>query len=104
MELQEATRRALEIRRGFERYEERTYGRRWTLEDLTLGFVGDVGDLAKLVQAKQGVRAVPDGPTRLEHELADCLWSLLVIAHECGVDIESAFSTTMAELERMLAG
>ena len=48
--------RALAVREGYEEYERRTYGRPWSLEELTLGLVGDVGDLAKLVQVREGVR------------------------------------------------
>jgi NTP pyrophosphatase (non-canonical NTP hydrolase) len=60
-----------------------------------LGFVVDVGDLAKLVMAKEGLREVSDLDDRLAHELADCLWSVLVLADLCGVDLERAFAHTM---------
>ena len=50
--------------------------------ELTLGLVGDVGDLVKLVQAHEGVRAIENARPALEHELADVLWSLLVIAND----------------------
>jgi hypothetical protein len=36
-----------------------------------LGFVGDVGDLAKVVQAAEGVGNISDAPAKLAHELAD---------------------------------
>ena len=84
--------RALEVRERYAAFEERTYGRQWSLEDLTLGLVGDVGDLVKLVQAHEGVRAVENARPALEHELADVLWSLLVIAKRCDVDLETAFA------------
>lgn len=45
-----------------------------------LGFVGDVGDLAQLVQGKAGVRSIKDLDTKLSHELADCLWAVLTLA------------------------
>ncbi|MBJ7902496.1 hypothetical protein IF655_04220 [Streptomyces sp. DSM 110735] len=60
--------------------------------------VGDVGDLAKLVMAQEGARDVPGGRRALEHELADCLWSVLVLAHHYDVDLEAAFHRTMTEL------
>src|SRR3569833_1033846 len=72
-----------------------THGRPWTREELALGFVGDVGDLAKLVQAMEGVRAIPDAKTKLAHELADCLWSLMTLADAYDVDLEQAFTGTM---------
>ena len=65
---------------------------------VALGFVGDVGDLAKLVQAASGVREIPEWRAQLAHELADCLWSVLVLADQLEVDIERAFSDTMAQL------
>jgi NTP pyrophosphatase (non-canonical NTP hydrolase) len=37
---------------------------------------------------------------KLSHELADCLWSILVIARKLDVDIERAFWTTMGELDQ----
>ena len=89
------TERALEVRERYAAFEERTYGRQWSLQDLTLGLVGDVGDLVKLVQAHEGVRAVENARPALVHELADVLWSLLVIAKRCDVDLEAAFARTM---------
>lgn len=71
-----------------------------------LGFVGDVGDLSKLVHAKNGVRAMADSETdldaKLAHELADCLWSVLTLADCYGVDLDQAFDSTMAGLNQWL--
>ena len=79
------------------------YGRSWNHEELMLGFLGDVGDLAKLVQGKAGVRPRPDLDEALAHELADCLWSVLSLADVYGVDLEAAFDRTMTELRAHLA-
>lgn len=74
-------------------------GRVWTREEFMLGFVGDVGDLAKLVMAAEGARDIPGGKAALEHELADCLWSVLILADKYDIDLEAAFGRTVAELE-----
>lgn len=103
-EFDEIRERALAVRRRYAEVERRTYGREWNGEELALGLVGDVGDLVKLVQAKEGVRLVDDVDARLAHELADCLWSVLVLADRYGVDLERAFAATMDELEERLAG
>ena len=100
MELEDLTRRALEIREQYARLEQARYGRAWTTEELALGFVGDVGDLAKLVVAHAGVREIPEARAKLAHELADCLWSILVLARRLDVDLEEAFSKMMDDLER----
>ncbi|ODT63663.1 MAG: nucleotide pyrophosphohydrolase [Phenylobacterium sp. SCN 69-14] len=92
--------RAWRVRRLYAELETRTHGRAWTREEVALGFVGDVGDLAKLVQAMEGVRAIPEARTKLAHELADCLWSVMTLARLYDVDLKAAFETTMDELER----
>lgn len=102
MDFQTIINRALEIRKHYEAKENQLYGSAWTSEEIALGFVGDVGDLAKLIVAKNGKRNIPDSKAKLEHELADCLWSVIVLAHQHGVDLEEAFVNTMNELERRL--
>ena len=103
MEYQDLLQRAVEIRRQYATLEQTKYGRSWTSEELALGFVGDVGDLVKLVMAESGVRDIPDVRRKLEHELADCLWSVLALADAYGVDLEQAFVQTMDELEQHIA-
>ena len=104
MEFQIIINRALEIRIQYEAKEQQLYGSAWTSEEIALGFVGDVGDLAKLIVAENGKRNIPDSKAKLEHELADCLWSVIVLAHQHGVDLEAAFVNTMNELETHLSG
>ena len=68
-----------------------------------LGFLGDVGDLAKLVQGKAGIRERDDLDLALAHELADCLWSIFTLADCYDVDLESAFVATMTQLSEHLS-
>lgn len=96
----ELAERAWRVRRLYAELETRNHGRAWTREEVALGFVGDVGDLAKLVQAMEGVRAIPEARTKLAYELADCLWSVMTLARLYDVDLKAAFETTMDELER----
>jgi len=103
MEFQKIIDRAIEIRKQYEAQEKQLYGSAWTSEEIALGFVGDVGDLAKLIVAENGKRNIPDSKAKLEHELADCLWSVIVLAHQHEVDLETAFTNTMNELETHLS-
>src|SRR5690606_14333575 len=64
---------ALQLNELYEQLEAKRYGSVWTVEELALGFVGDVGDLAKLILAHAGVRDIENWQERLGHELADCL-------------------------------
>ncbi len=102
MELRDLTERAMAIRRAYAALETQRFGRAWTNEEVAIGFVGDVGDLLKLVLARGGVRDIPDAGPRLAHELADCLWCVLVLSELYGVDLERAFLQTMDDLERQI--
>jgi len=94
--------RAADIRTLYEAYEQSLYGRSWTDEEIALGFIGDVGDLMKLIQAKNGVRNIPDFEAKLAHELADCLWSICTLASAYQIDLEQAFAKTMDEIEQII--
>jgi NTP pyrophosphatase (non-canonical NTP hydrolase) len=90
----------MQIRQGYVQLEQQRYGRSWSREDLALGLVGDVGDLVKLVMAESGIRTIADSRAKLAHELADCLWSVCVLAELYQIDLEQAFLDTMHELEQ----
>jgi NTP pyrophosphatase (non-canonical NTP hydrolase) len=102
MDFQSIIDRALAIRKLYEEKETQLYGSPWTREEIALGFVGDVGDLAKLVIAENGKRDIENSHGKLEHELSDCLWSVIVLAHIHEVDLEVSFINTMDELQRYL--
>jgi NTP pyrophosphatase (non-canonical NTP hydrolase) len=102
VEFQELIQRALAVREQYRMYEEKMYGASWSNEELALGFVGDVGDLTKLVMACNGRRNLTDARDKLAHELADCLWSVIVLAEAHGVNLEDAFLNTMNDLESWL--
>lgn len=89
---------ALQLNELYEQLETKRYGRVWTTQELALGFVGDVGDLAKLVQAYAGVRTIDDCKAKMGHELSDCLWSILVLANKCGIDLEAEFVRNTREI------
>ena len=95
--------RARAVRALYAEVEAAEYGRSWTTEEIMLGFLGDVGDLAKLVQGKAGVRPSENLDEALAHELADCLWSVLTLADAYDVDLAASFTSTMDELEESLS-
>jgi NTP pyrophosphatase (non-canonical NTP hydrolase) len=76
----------------------------WGVRDYAMGFVGDVGDLQKLIMAKENLRDIPDMDAKLAHELADCLWSVMVIANYYGLDLEKEFKATMAHIADRITG
>jgi NTP pyrophosphatase (non-canonical NTP hydrolase) len=99
MEFKQLIEKARAIREKYRKLDQEQYGREWSGEEFMLGYMRDVGKLAKLVQAKEGVRDVPDIDQKLGHELSDCLWSVIVLADYYGVDLEASFIRTMDELQ-----
>jgi NTP pyrophosphatase (non-canonical NTP hydrolase) len=104
MKFSDLEKSALELNDLYEQLEIKKWGRIWSTEELTLGFVGDVGDLAKLIQANAGVRDIDDCKAKLGHELSDCLWSILVLANKCGIDLEAEFVRNTRELSDHVSG
>ena len=84
--------RALEIRRKYDDLN-KSQGQPWDAKKLANGFQKDVSDLIEIIGHESIDRK------KLNHELADCLWSVLVIARKLDVDIERVFWTTMEELD-----
>jgi NTP pyrophosphatase (non-canonical NTP hydrolase) len=103
MEFNQLLQRAIEVRKQYSDLEKVRYGNAWSNVEMALGFVGDVGDLAKLVMARSGIREIPEVDEKLAHELADCLWSVMVLAHVHSVDLEAAFLKTMDDIEQHIA-
>lgn len=101
-EFSELVKRANRIRQLYAEFEKTRYGRLWTREEIMLGFVGDVGDLSKLIQANEGVRQIDNAKDKLAHELSDCLWSIMVLADLYEVDLEAEFNHTMDEIEQAI--
>jgi NTP pyrophosphatase (non-canonical NTP hydrolase) len=95
---------ALQLNELYEQLEVKRWGRPWTTQELALGFMGDVGDLAKLIQANAGIRDIDDCKAKLGHELSDCLWSILVLANKCGIDLQAEFARNTRELAEYVSG
>jgi NTP pyrophosphatase (non-canonical NTP hydrolase) len=102
VEFRDLVERALHIRAQYAELEQARYGRSWETDEIALGLVGDMGDLAKLVLAKNGVRAIPEAHAKLAHELSDCLWSIIVLPHQYGFDLEAIFLENMDALEQRI--
>ena len=102
MEFSELIKKAKEIRDEYKKLTQKEGNKPWGVMEHTLGFVGDVGDLVKLVMAKNKFRNCENVDKKLIHELSDCLWSIIIIADELGIDLESGFLETMDELHRRI--
>lgn len=86
--------RAMEIRRKYDELERNRGHQPWNAAKLSRGFKKDVGELLTIVEQDVTDRK------KLSQELADSLYSVLVIARKLDVDIERLFWTRMGELEQ----
>lgn len=100
MEFAKIVARAREFRALYAKLEKKKYGKEWTTSQIAQGFVGDVGDLMKLVMSKEGVRDIENSDEKLEHEIIDCFWSILILADKFNIDIEKSFTRNMDLMEK----
>ncbi|EKD53574.1 MAG: hypothetical protein ACD_61C00010G0003 [uncultured bacterium] len=99
MEYQQIQELALRVKNKYSKLEIARMGREWNLSELTEGLVGDVGDLMKLVMAKEGKRVIDNVDEKLKGEIVDCLWSIICIAKKLNIDVEKEFVDKMSKLD-----
>lgn len=103
MELSESLQRVKKIKQAYNVLNRVEGYKTWSANEYLQAFQGDVGDLAKLVLARRGYTfSQKDVETKLARELADCLWSILVLADELNVDIEYELQKTLNRLEEKI--
>jgi NTP pyrophosphatase (non-canonical NTP hydrolase) len=101
MKFEELLKLAVEVRSKYDKLNAKR-GITWNEQNLMSGFVGDVGDLSKIIMAKHGLRGMDDIDAKLAHELSDCLWSVLVLADKYKIDLAVEFKKTMNELDKRI--
>lgn len=102
MNFEDLQQRAIDIRSKYDKLNQAKRGVVWNEQQLMAGFVGDVGDLSKIIMAKHGLRALDNVDDKLAHELSDCLWSVLVLASKYGINLSAEFMKTMDELDKRI--
>ena len=58
--------RAIEISDKYDKLNQEKRNVTWNEQQLMAGFIGDVGDLSKIIMAKHGLRAMDDVDAKLE--------------------------------------
>lgn len=93
----------MDTRNLLEKFEQKSMGKKWGNEELLIGLVTDVGDLSRLVLAKEGFRSVgKDLDKALRHELADCFWAIIVLAEKYKVDLPNALQEMSGDIQKKL--
>ena len=95
--------RAITVAERYKQKNARDGNLEWDASAYMAGFVGDVGDLSKLIMARSNFRNIDAVDTKIAHELSDCLWSVIILANELNVDLEHEFEDTMKLLKARTA-
>jgi len=104
MEMEKYQEEALRIRDLYREFENKNVGRAWSNEEIFIGLVSDIGDMSRLILAKEGARKIENLEMKMEHEISDCLWALLVLAKNYDIDLEKAFFENMKGLKDRING
>lgn len=59
----------------------------------------DFGELVEQIMAKERYRDGKDIDKKIEHELADCLWAILMIAKHLNIDLETAYKQMIRDVK-----
>lgn len=103
MDINALTERAIKIKSLYADFENKKNYKEWTTEETFNGLVSDVGDLGRLILAKEGFREMPDLEKNLKHELAEILYAILLFSKQYNIDLTDAFIEEMNRLESKLS-
>lgn len=90
MEIKELSKLAKEIKFAYNELKEKKRENAWHAREYAEGLVGDASDLLKLILKHQKYPE-KNGHNKIKHELADCLYSIIIIAQELNIDLEKEF-------------
>lgn len=105
MSLEQLNHQALEINEKYKKLNHKRGQKQWGILDYAMGLSGDIGDLNKTLMALHNLRnggTEEELRSELSHELADCLWSILLISNLANIDLEQTYIESMAKLNQKL--
>ncbi len=90
---------SIRVKNAYDKLNKQKGERKWSYLEYAQGLVGDMGDLMKMLMAKANLRGYKgDLDDDIKHEISDCLWSLIIISNELGIDLPNEFHSQMNEL------
>lgn len=103
MNLNELTKKALETKSFYEAREQSESKKQWGTEEIYQALVSDVGDLGRVILAKEGFYDLTDTDTSLKHEFSEILYAVLLLANEYNIDLEQSFFDEMKKQQEKLS-
>jgi NTP pyrophosphatase (non-canonical NTP hydrolase) len=102
MDINELTKKVFQVENLYHDFDKKNGNKKWAAEESYVGLVSDVGDLGRLILAKEGFRDGPDDNKNLGRELAEILCSILFLAKKYNIDLEKSFIEEINNLEKKL--
>jgi len=102
MDFIDLQKKAVAIKTKYNKLEIKKFGKKWSTEQQVAGLVVDVGELVELSMAKSGVKDIDNVDQKIAHELADCLFSIIVIAEKYDVNLEKSFIDLISNLNQRI--
>lgn len=99
MDFKRIIREAKDIKFAFDDLNRRRGEDVWQAREYADGLAGDVGDLIKLLVKYQKSES-DDTLKKIRHEIADCLWSLILLSQELNVDLEKEILINLEYLKQ----
>ncbi|MEI8339402.1 MAG: hypothetical protein WCF94_01935 [bacterium] len=103
MQIKELIDKAVHVQELYHNFEDKKSFKHWNTEQTYNALVSDVGDLGRLVLAKEGYREDDGADKSLEHELAEILMATLVLTEHYKIDLEKAYLNEVDRLEGELS-
>ena len=94
--------KAKEVQKLYRELNKKRNEKKWTVSEYAQGLVGDVGNLTRLVMAKNNFRTIQNINEELKHELVDCLWALIIISEELHIDLEKEYFEKMKKFKKII--
>ena len=84
-DLNEVKKQSIEIRKRYQKLEQRYHGSEWSVEEDALAFLTDAGLVGRLSMDYQG-RWPSDDKEMLPSKIGECVWWLAVLAERMNLD------------------
>lgn len=102
MEFKDLSKKVKKVKEAYEELSRKKKKKVWGATEYAQGLAGDTGDLIKLLVLSDTNAKDKKLHNKICHELADCLWSVIVLAQELNVDIEKELLINMEYLKQKL--
>ncbi len=102
MTFKQLNERTQRLKRDYDNLRRKQGEKPWMSTDYAEALVGDIGDLMKLIVRRRRKGAGKDVDRDIAKELSDCLYMIVALSQELGIDLEKEYEVNLEFLEQQL--